>query len=135
MTPLAVVRFTTLVVIAGLSLPHAAFAAPAVPQSPEERGAASLRQEADAAKAEAIQAVAAIVAVPDDRRSFENTVLAVDDLHARLDESIGMLLFMAYVHPDPTMRDAICKVQSARGGGARARTRTRVQSAQPSAAT
>ncbi|MCH2133900.1 MAG: Zn-dependent oligopeptidase [Phycisphaerales bacterium] len=77
-----------------------ATAAPPVPQTPEQ-----LQAHYDAAMAEADLAIEAIVAVPDDRRTFENTVLAIDDMHARLDAAIGMPLFMAYVHPDATIRD------------------------------
>ncbi|MBG83991.1 MAG: hypothetical protein CMJ40_05520 [Phycisphaerae bacterium] len=75
-------------------------AAPRVPQTPEE-----LRTRYDASIDEANQAIDAIVAIPEGQRTYENTVLAIDDMNARLDASIGMLLFMAYVHPDPDMRD------------------------------
>ena len=75
-------------------------AAPRVPQTPEE-----LRTRYDASIDEANKAVDAIVAIPDGQRTYENTILAIDDMNARLDASIGMLLFMAYVHPDPDMRD------------------------------
>tara|TARA_B100001059_G_scaffold52970_2_gene46958 strand:- start:7410 stop:9458 length:2049 start_codon:yes stop_codon:yes gene_type:complete len=74
--------------------------APRVPQTTGE-----LQTRYDAAIDEANQAIEAIVAVPDDQRTYENTILAMDDMNARLDASIGMLLFMAYVHPDPDMRD------------------------------
>lgn len=75
-------------------------AAPRVPQTSEE-----LQSRYDAAIDEANRAIDAIVAVPDGQRTYENTILAIDDMNARLDAAIGMLLFMAYVHPDPDMRD------------------------------
>jgi thimet oligopeptidase len=49
--------------------------------------------------------VNAIVAVPDDQRSYENTVLALDDVLARLDTECGMTLFMQYVSTDKAERE------------------------------
>ena len=87
--------FTALAILSGLAI-----SAPPVPQTPEE-----LQAHYDAAMAEANRSIEAIVAVPADRRTFQNTVLAIDDMHARLDAAIGMPLFMGYVHPDSSMRD------------------------------
>ena len=48
----------------------------------------------------------AIIAIPDDQRTFDNTVGAIDDMMARLDEASGLAIFMAYVHPDAAIREA-----------------------------
>ena len=89
----------TLIVLILLGSGATVWSAPAVPQTPEE-----LSSRYDAAKSEANRAIDAIIAVPDESRTFDNTILAFDDMHARLDAQIGMLLFMAYVHGDPAMR-------------------------------
>lgn len=49
--------------------------------------------------------VAAIIAIPDDQRTFDNTILALDDVLARLDTDTGMTMFMAYVSTDKAERD------------------------------
>ena len=90
----------TLFILVLLSTSSTLWAAPAVPQTPEE-----LASRYDAAKSEANLAIDAIVAVPDESRTFQNTILALDDMHARFDAEIGMLLFMAYVHGEPAIRD------------------------------
>jgi thimet oligopeptidase len=51
-------------------------------------------------------AVAAIVAVPADQRTFTNTFLAYDDLTTRLQTDTNMIAFMANVSPDKDKRDA-----------------------------
>ncbi|MCC6907388.1 MAG: Zn-dependent oligopeptidase [Phycisphaerales bacterium] len=56
--------------------------------------------------AQADKAVAAIIAVPDEKRTFENTLGAIDDLLARLDGGTNMAQFMAYVSTDAAERDA-----------------------------
>ncbi len=56
--------------------------------------------------ARADKAVAAIIAVPDEKRTFENTLGAIDDLLARLDSGTNMAQFMAYVSTDAAERDA-----------------------------
>lgn len=60
----------------------------------------------DKAIAEADKAVAAIIAVPDGQRTFENTLGAIDDLAARLEASTSMAQFMAYVSTDAEEREA-----------------------------
>lgn len=60
----------------------------------------------DAALAEADKSVATIVAIPDAKRTFENTLGAMDDLLARLDSGTNMPQFMAYVSTDAGERDA-----------------------------
>ena len=89
----------TLLMLVLLGSGATVWSAPAVPQTPEE-----LASRYDVAKSEANKAIDAIIAVPDESRTFDNTILAFDDMHARLDAEIGMLLFMAYVHGDPAMR-------------------------------
>ena len=74
---------------------------PAVPQTPGELGA-----RFDAALDEANAGIAAIIAIPDSQRTFENTVLAMDDINATFDRDGNLLAFMGYVHPDAAMRDA-----------------------------
>jgi len=60
----------------------------------------------DTAFKRADDAVAAIVAIPDANRTFQNTVGAIDDLLARLEDETSMVQFMGYVHPDQAIRDA-----------------------------
>jgi Zn-dependent oligopeptidase len=74
---------------------------PAVPQTPGELGA-----RFDAALDEANAGIAGIIAIPDSQRTFENTVLAMDDINATFDRDGNLLAFMGYVHPDAAMRDA-----------------------------
>lgn len=50
--------------------------------------------------------VAAILAIPEEQRTFENTILALDDVLARLDTDTGMTQFMGYVSTDKTQREA-----------------------------
>jgi len=50
-------------------------------------------------------AVAAIVALPDGHRTYENTIGAIDDLLARLDGDTSMFIFMEDVSPDAATRD------------------------------
>lgn len=59
--------------------------------------------EAELKKAEA--AAAAIVAIPDDKRTWENTVGALDDLTTRLETDTGMLRFLQYVSTDAAVRE------------------------------
>jgi thimet oligopeptidase len=58
-----------------------------------------------AAIKKADDAVAAIVAVPDSKRSFDNTVGALDDMTVRLDNDTSMFLFMQNVAVDSKTRD------------------------------
>jgi thimet oligopeptidase len=46
-----------------------------------------------------------IIAVPAGDRTFENTLGALDDMVARLDLDTNMFTFMAYVSPDPRLRE------------------------------
>jgi thimet oligopeptidase len=52
------------------------------------------------------RAVDAIVAVPDGRRTFENTVGAIDDVIAQIELDTNMIMFMAYVSTDADEREA-----------------------------
>ncbi|MBA3725078.1 MAG: Zn-dependent oligopeptidase [Armatimonadetes bacterium] len=51
-------------------------------------------------------AVAAIIAVPNGQRTFENTLGAFDDMDVRLDNDTSLILFMQYVSTDANERDA-----------------------------
>src|SRR5436190_16440864 len=61
--------------------------------------------------AAADKAVAQIVAIPADKRTFDNTFMAMDDLVTRLQTDTGMIAFMANVSPDADKRDAGNKTQ------------------------
>jgi len=73
------------------------------PKSPEE-----IEQQAEKYIKEAQRAVDAIIAIPDEKRTFENTAKALDDLSARdnLAVKYGAIAIVEYVHPDKEMRDA-----------------------------
>ncbi len=60
----------------------------------------------ESAIAEADEGIAAIIAIPDSKRTFENTLGALDDLLARVDGQTNMAQFMAYVSTDADERDA-----------------------------
>ncbi|MDG1137198.1 MAG: Zn-dependent oligopeptidase, partial [Phycisphaerales bacterium] len=77
------------------------FADRTIPATPEE-----LTARVELAFANADVEVDAIIAVPDDMRTFANTVGALDDMMARLDGDANMMAFMAYVHEDAGIRDA-----------------------------
>jgi Zn-dependent oligopeptidase len=69
----------------------------------------------DAAKARADAAVAKIVAVPDDQRTFDNTLGALDDLTANLETDTSMLIFMSNVSTDAAVREASQKAEEDTG--------------------
>ena len=50
--------------------------------------------------------VAAIIAVPDGRRTFENTLGALDDLQVRLDTATAFSYFLQHVSTDAKVREA-----------------------------
>ena len=91
-----------------LSTTLAAWAAPAVPATPDE---ISSRMQAgiDAANAK----LGFILAAPDDRRNFTNTVAAIDQVLGTFDADTSMVQFMAYTHPDVAMRDAARNAEQA----------------------
>jgi len=93
-------RMLTLALMCSCPLAAAAIS-PAVPQTPEELG---LRF--DTALDEANARIANIIAIPDSQRTFENTVLAMDDINAHFDRAGNLMAFMGYVHPDAAMRKA-----------------------------
>ncbi|HYE61957.1 MAG TPA: M3 family metallopeptidase [Phycisphaerales bacterium] len=100
-----------LAVLAGLALP--AFAQKATERPPAPSGVKTANRtpvthpdmNVDPAFKRADDAVKAIVSVPDARRTFENTIGAIDDLLARLEDETSMVQFMGYVHPDAAIRD------------------------------
>jgi thimet oligopeptidase len=88
--------FTTILVIT-----TTLFAARPIPQSPE-----ALTATVETAFANADIEIAAIIAVPDDQRTFQNTIGALDDMMVRLDGASNIPAFMAYVHTDAGIREA-----------------------------
>lgn len=58
-----------------------------------------------AAVKRADDAIAAIVAVPANKRNFDNTLGALDDMSVRLDNDTSMFMFMQNVSPDAKLRD------------------------------
>jgi len=73
------------------------------PKSPEE-----IEQQAEKYIKEAQSTVDAIIAIPDEQRTFVNTAKALDDVSARdnLAVKYGAIAIVEYVHPDKSMRDA-----------------------------
>lgn len=57
------------------------------------------------ALADADAAVQKIVAVPNGQRTWENTVLAIDDFSTKLDNDTSLFVFMQFVSTDATQRD------------------------------
>ncbi|NNE43465.1 MAG: Zn-dependent oligopeptidase [Gemmatimonadetes bacterium] len=83
-----------------LTLPAAGFAAaPTVSQSLDYNTVSDALARADAKIAE-------IIAIPADERTFENTMMALDDLGANLELETNLFTFMAYVSPDAELRAA-----------------------------
>jgi thimet oligopeptidase len=68
--------------------------------------AASITKGVDAAIIEADKAVARIVSTPKAKRTFENTILAIDDLSTKLDTSTSTLIFLQNVSTDAKEREA-----------------------------
>ena len=58
-------------------------------------------------------AVQKIIAVPNDKRNFKNTLWALDDLAVQLTIDTDFLQFMAYVSPNAELRDAGQKAEQA----------------------
>jgi len=58
-----------------------------------------------AAVNKADDAVAAIIAVPDDKRTYDNTLGALDDMNDRLQVDVAMFTFMQFVSTDAKVRD------------------------------
>ena len=77
------------------------FAERPIPQTAE-----GLTATVETAFANADIEIAAIIAVSDDQRTFENTLGALDDMMARLDGATNLPAFMAYVHTDSEIREA-----------------------------
>ena len=72
-----------------------------IPSTPEE-----LTARVEQAFANADVEITEIIAVPDNQRTFENTIGALDDMMARLDDASNTAVFMSYVHPDAAIREA-----------------------------
>ncbi len=84
-----------------LLITASSFADRPIPLTPEE-----LTTTVEQAFARADVEIATIIAVPDDQRTFANTVGALDDMMVRLDGASNMPAFMAYVHTDADIREA-----------------------------
>lgn len=69
----------------------------------------------DDAVAKANKAIEKIVAIPSQDRTFDNTLGAIDDLLANFEQDTSMLLFMGYVHPEASVRDASQAAEQAAG--------------------
>ena len=93
-------RTLVLALMGSCSIATAALS-PAVPQTPTELG-----DRFDTALAQANERITAIIAIPNEQRTFENTILAMDDINAHFDRDGNLMAFMGYVHPDAAMRDA-----------------------------
>jgi len=68
--------------------------------------AATITKRVDAAIAAAEKSVAAIVAIPKAKRTFENTILAIDDLNTKLDTETSPFIFLQNVSGDAKERAA-----------------------------
>jgi thimet oligopeptidase len=77
------------------------FADRTIPATPEE-----LTAKVEQAFANADIEIEAIIAVPTNQRTFDNTLGALDDMMARLDGASNLAVFMQYVHPDASIRDS-----------------------------
>jgi len=91
----------TLITIFSLFISLTASADRTIPATPEE-----LDAQVEQTFADADAEIADIIAIPDNQRTFDNTIGAIDDMLARMDDSLNMSLFMAYVHPDAGIREA-----------------------------
>ncbi len=72
-------------------------ALPAAAQIPDDSPIADALRRAE-------EAIRQIVAIPDEQRTFRNTIEAIDDLFARLDRDTSLVQFMAYVSTDADER-------------------------------
>ena len=77
-----------------------------VPSALAGADAEAIAADVEAALARADVAANAIVAIPDDARSYENTVAAIDDMIAQLELDTNMIQYLAYVSTDPVERAA-----------------------------
>lgn len=78
--------------------------APAPAPAAARNLATTTGQDADKAIAAANAAIAKIVAIPDKDRTFANTLVALDDLLADLENNTSMLVFLSNVHPNAEER-------------------------------
>jgi thimet oligopeptidase len=77
------------------------FADRTIPATPVE-----LTARVESAFANADIEIATIIAIPNNQRTFGNTIGALDDMMARLDGEANLMAFMAYVHEDASIREA-----------------------------
>jgi thimet oligopeptidase len=66
-----------------------------------------IKSEADRLIAQAQKEIDAIIAIPDDKRTFQNSAKALDDIVVRGDLAVfeGAISIIKYLHPDAAMRD------------------------------
>ena len=76
----------------------ALFAAPALADVPEDSPAAEALQRAEAS-------VSRIIEISEDRRTFDNTIGALDDIQAQLELDTNQMQFLAFVSPDESKRE------------------------------
>ena len=81
-------------------------------------------------------AIQKIIDIPDDRRTFDNTVGAIDDMATRLGQDTDMVAFLAYVSPDADIRETGERAVASEGNGSprpfsRRVTRTRTSTDSP----
>ncbi len=77
----------------------AAFGSTALSQIPDDSPVRAALQRAETA-------VSGIEAISGRKRTFENTIAALDDMYGRLEIDTNMIRFMPYVSTDPDERDA-----------------------------
>ena len=66
---------------------------------------APVSEDVEASLASATAAIDAIVAMPEDERTFSNSVLAIDDVQARAFMDTRMTSFLANVSTDAAVRE------------------------------
>ena len=93
--------FVKTTLITAILLAQASFADRPIPSSPEE-----LTSTVEISISNADVEIAEIIAIPNEERTFANTVGALDDMMVRLDGDANMMAFMAYVHEDADIREA-----------------------------
>ena len=64
-----------------------------------------------AARAQLLQDLDNLVAIPDEQRTFENTVLGYERAFERYSRALGMSGFLSYVSTDKKFRDAALALQ------------------------
>src|SRR4051812_18382626 len=100
---------------AAVALPAGARAQPPAGSASTAKVTAPPVLTVDAAIKRANDAATTIVAIPDNQRTFDNTLGAVDDLVANLESDTSMLIFMSNVSTDAAVREASQKAEEQAG--------------------